>query len=241
MRRQRILMRRTLNTMRRQAGHMAEQVTEMRQQRERTVEEMQRQAYQMGEQAASAYSAAKATERTAEAAIKLADAHATVERAWLVVRSSMPRQWKPYASIAFEFWWAVKNTGNTPARILETQSRFLMIHSSNLYKLPATPRYLQPISMGGYLLAPGDTREYSTFLENEAGHPVPDVDPTDLNTIKMGLCYLCAYGYVGYVDALEQRRESRFCEYYVWTGDSQARLRGFQPLIGAPPEYTKCS
>lgn len=234
-------MKRQAGLMNTQASHMAEQVTEMRLQREQTVEEMRRQAYQMGEQAAATYSAARAAENTVNAALKQIEAHATAERAWLVIRSSMPERWVPNTGIKFEFWWAVRNTGNTPARILETQCRFFMVRAETLYSLPTTPRYLNPISPAGYLLAPGDAQGYSTFLENESGHPVVDMDQTDVNTIRMGLYFLCAYGYVLYLDAFDRRRESRFCEYYVWSDDRQARLHGFQPLIGAPSEYTKCT
>jgi hypothetical protein len=185
-----------------------------------------------------------ATKKAAEASLKQANAMVASERAWVVIRSSM-KGYTPSTNDDFRYWWSIENTGHTPARILETQCMYELVKATGLYGLPATPKYPEPIELKGFLLPPGRVEEYVTGLRSaNSGQWIKegDLDSTDINVVYMEGYNLRVYGYVKYTDAFGSTQESRFIDYYVWPLDNRpARATGFRPLIGAPPEYTKCT
>lgn len=160
------------------------------------------------------------------------------ERAWLVIGSAM-QDYRPTESIDPRFDWSILNTGKTPARITETQCTYEMVYRKELYNLPSEPPYTVPIELRGYLLPPGDLIKHSVYLM-EPPHSTrkEELEQGDVNTIRMGLYSLRVYGYVKYVDAFGKKRESRFCEHYVWPNDGVLNT-GFRPLLGIPAAYTK--
>jgi hypothetical protein len=184
------------------------------------------------------------TTKSAEAALKQAAATAASQRAWLVIRSSMDGQVPGLTEDPLFFWWTVKNTGNTPAQVVETQCKYEMVQSHNLYELPDTPPDPLPIDLKTSLLAPGDTMDFSTFLRDEKGLVItPPLGADDLLTLRTEMYILRAFGYVKYLDGIsKEERESRFCDYYVWPADGRSqRLAGFRRLIGIPSAYRKCT
>ena len=179
----------------------------------------------------------------AGAAKSSAHAQMASERAWLVIRSSM-KDYVPSVTGNFDFRWRIENTGHTPAQIIETQCQYELVQTSELYSLPPIPAYPQPISLEGFLLAPGEVEEYKTGLRDDRGEWINNgvLDATDIRVVQMDMYSLRAYGYVKSTDVFGTARESRFCEYYVWPLPGRpSQATGFRPLIGVSPEYTKCT
>ncbi|WP_263350091.1 hypothetical protein [Acidicapsa acidisoli] len=186
--------------------------------------------------------AANAAMTAAEAALKQADAQMTSERAWLVIRSSM-EGFSPNEGDPLSYWWIVENKGSTSARIIETQCIYEVVTKGDPSELSRTPTYPEPIVLNGFLLPPGASADYSTFLRSASdGHIIAkgELDADVLKSIMIGHSHLRAYGYVAYLDAFGKRHESRYCEHYVWpTSTRPSRAAGFRPLLSIPPDYTK--
>jgi hypothetical protein len=182
----------------------------------------------------SAYAAKEA----ANAALKQADHMITSDRAWLVIKSAMPGYEPRSYGDKFEFWWTVKNTGDTPALNIVTQCRYELVHGRHLTDLAAEPNYPLPIDQSGAPIPPGDSMEFMTFLTWEGGGVVNHLDDTEINTIKLELNHLRVYGYVKYRDVFGNERESRFCEKFVWPLETR-RASGFRRLLGIPEAYTR--
>jgi hypothetical protein len=181
---------------------------------------------------------AHAAKTAAESSLKQAEAQITSERAWLSIRSSMDG-YRPYAEDVFVYKWRIENRGNTPARLIETQCRYELVRHTALTNLAPVPIYPAPISLCGFLLPPGEAAQYKTGLTSEAnGESIERLEEADIKTIMMGMYYLRVYGYVQYLDAFENVRESRFCEHYIWPSDAR-KESGFRPLLGISPEYTR--
>jgi hypothetical protein len=177
------------------------------------------------------------TRKAAEASLKQADAQMFSERAWIVIKSKMSG-YEPNNVDGFEYNWVIKNTGNTPARIIETQCRYEFVHALDLTNLPLQPQYPAPIILNGFLLPPGDSADYQTYLVSvNTAKVISRLEEEELNMIRMGLYNLRVFGYVKYLDVFEKERESRFCEYYVWPSERR-RYGDFRPLLGIPADYT---
>jgi hypothetical protein len=95
---------------------------------------------------------AEAAKDAANAALFQAQTSVASERAWVVIRSSM-KGFTP-SSDELNYWWSIQNTGNTPARILETQCLYELLENTELYTLPSDPKYPLPIKLEGLLLPP---------------------------------------------------------------------------------------
>lgn len=181
------------------------------------------------------------TRDAAKGALLNAQAVIDAERAWVIIRSSMNWGYIPFVSFPLKYWWEIENVSNTPAQILETQCRYELIRHERLYTLPEVPVYPEPIDFAGRLLPPKGKEDFTTFCNDEVGQIIKDPpDQTEINSIKNGLCFLRAYGYVRYRDGFGNERESRFCDYYVWPQDER-RGSGFRPLIGIPSAYNECT
>jgi len=182
--------------------------------------------------------------RASENAAAQVKAMMATERAWVVIRSSMD-DYRPTLDDQWLFWWQIKNTGTTAARILSTQCRYELVRADQLDSLPLAPEYLQPIELKGFLLAPGDSATYQTFLVSAHNGAVIHrgvLDAGDFNAIQSEALRLRVYGFVRYRDVFDETRESRFCEHYVWPAPNRPSAAvGFHHLISTPPEYTKCT
>jgi hypothetical protein len=164
----------------------------------------------------------------------------TSERAWLIAKSMMDDyQFSPTNEAIFQ--WKITNTGKTPARIVETSCSYEIVETKVLDQLPAVLDYPTPIELKGMLLGPGDYLARSVYLiAPPKTFRIERLDQGHINDIRLKLHTLRAYGYVKYLDAFDQERESRFCEYYVWPYET-VQHTGFQPMLDAPAEYTKCT
>jgi hypothetical protein len=189
--------------------------------------------------------AAKATKESAKAMWDSIRLQEKAERAWLIIRSSMDG-YVPSVDDDLRYWWILENVGKTPGRIIETQCKYELVHAESLTNLPPTPQYPEPIVRNGFLIAPDDKVDYYTMLLRfNDGHPVVkgEMGSDLIAGIQIGAYDLRVYGYVKYLDGItEEPKESRFCDYYVWPFKQRPeRATGFRPLIGVPPEYTKCT
>lgn len=182
---------------------------------------------------------AKAAKNAAETSLLQAKHTVTSERAWLVIRSSMKGYNLSVSDGQLRYCWSIKNTGKTPARIIETQCRFEMVQAESVFCLPDSPNYPPPIKLNGFLLPPGDSAKYFAYLTDESGKIVtPPLNKETVSSIQTQDRYLRVYGYVKYADVFDNERESRFCDYYV-PSQNQPEFSGFCPLIDSPAEYTK--
>lgn len=190
-------------------------------------------AWQSGE----TRSAAKASKKSAEAALRQADHMVASDRAWLIITSENAGGSVPWSGVPPPYWWIVKNVGNTPAILLESQAVCKVADSIRLPDLPQGP---ESIVLNKRILAPNDTLELNTFWTAEDGRMFRG----DLETITIPI--LIAYGFVKYrtvFDAQTEVHESRFCDSWICNGDPTRMhpppVIEFKPMLEAPPDYTK--
>jgi hypothetical protein len=189
----------------------------------------------IAEQSASGKTSADAAEKAANAALASAQSQMAAERAWLIILPKMeafqPRQTDSNPT----FYWQIKNVGNTPGRLIETQAIYERVRSDQLIDLPESPTYPPPIKLNGLLLAPNDSLPFSTFLKSN-DKIVPNLNQQECLNINNGTLHLRAYGYVKYLDTSGVLRESRFCHSYVFRGTGKLPS-GFSWLFYAPSAY----
>jgi hypothetical protein len=181
------------------------------------------------------------TRKAAVAGERSAKIQIAAERAWVVIHSAM-KGYTPQLNDRLQYWWEIRNTGNTPAQIIQTQCKYELVAAENMLALSDVPVYPKPIECGGHLLAPNDTWDFMTFCTDHLGKMILRLQPQgEVQAIEEGLTVLRVYGYVKYLDAFGEERESRFAEYFAWPQKGQPRIDGFRKLIGAPSEYIKCT
>jgi len=160
------------------------------------------------------------------------------ERAWLIIRSDM----KDYILKENEqpiFRWSILNTGNTIAQLTATQTVYELVPRAFVDELPQEPDYSLAITLNNLPLPPRDSIGYTAnLIEPPKSSALEQLDQGTINTIRIGQLVLLAYGYITYLDAFGNKRESRFCERYVWPSEGIANA-GFRPLTDAPAAYTK--
>jgi hypothetical protein len=184
------------------------------------------------------------TRRSVQAARTQAAHMIVSERAWLIIRSSMVDYVPKHFDDQWRFWWVIENTGDTPARIIETQCLYEIVECTELLNFPNVLKYPEPIKLNGFLVPPGGKVDYDTFIRAPDGRAIKpsEMDVDVIEAIEREHRHLRVYGYVRYLDVFNKKRESRFCEYYVWPFKTRPeRATGFRPLIGAPPESTECT
>lgn len=172
--------------------------------------------------------------KAADAAATSAKAVVLSERAIVIARPDFPDQWPLWAEHK-QFTWSVKNAGDTPAIVLETQAVFEVVDQASLTELPEQPNYPEPINAKGMQLVKGDSYSFETYLTDAQRHPQP-ITPglrTSIGNSKH-LCLRC-YGYVKYLDIFEKEHYSRFCHYFkIGPNPSES---DFKWLLGAPSAY----
>jgi hypothetical protein len=196
-------------------------------------------AEHLKELAAAATDSAKAAKDTAEAVRGQTDHMVASERAWIVAHSTM-EGYRPSEVEKPVFYWAIKNTGKTAARLIEAQCVYELLNVEQLQALPEEPVYHLPTEFNGMPLSPGGSMSRSANLIQPPHSSALDQLSDEVKVIRIRLSFLLAYGYVRYLDVFGNARESRFIEKYIWLNE-EVRGCGFQPYLDAPPEYTKCT
>lgn len=179
------------------------------------------------------------TRNAARAALVQANHMVSSDRAWLIIRPEM----KDYIPSDYEkqpaIKWSVRNAGNTIAQLVSTACVYQLISVAYLKELPSEPDYSLPIELADFPLPPKDSIGFTTnLIEPPRSEAVDLLDHETVNTIQLGLLVLMAYGFVRYMDAYGNLRESRFCERYYWPKEG-AQYLGFRPMFDAPRAYTQ--
>lgn len=156
------------------------------------------------------------------------------ERAWLVISSVNDNSSFVWSGAPRLYWWHVRNVGNTPAILLETQA---VCRVAETVQLEGAPQFSEPVILSKRMLAPGDSIDFNTFWSDQRGvlfrQQVEEIDPL----------ILLSFGYIKYKTVLDPKiREARFCD--AWFAEGNPRSHSVQPMIfrpwlAAPPEYTK--
>ncbi len=197
---------------------------------------MQIQADEMAAQTAVAKTAAEAAKTSADHMI-------TSERAWLTIRPIKRDLPKP--GMMPMFHWEIKNVGNTPARLIETNAACFACKDK--MNPDEVPEYVfGPSELSKRILAPGDFEPFLGFIKEKGillGELYDQSRPI----------YFLAYGYIKYLNVLSEKEcISSFCEY-CWVAEAGAmedlmsdmlpedvkRSFDFKPVRNPPAAYTK--
>lgn len=174
-----------------------------------------------------------ASKSAARAALKQGEHMLAAQRAWLIISSSNRTD-----QGSMVYWWQVKNVGETPAKIVETQA-LCVISGSGTYKLPSEPEFPSDIVIfQDRMLAPGDSIEFHTYWSGIDGKIFRDYGDVPRYV------FMVAYGYVKYRTILDKEtHESRFCDYFE-TSRINTQAPGlvhkttFRPKLDIPLSYT---
>ncbi len=146
------------------------------------------------------------------------------ERAWVLVtdfRKPVHLEWITVTPAIFpreEFEWTIKNTGRTPARIIDIRLRFHCV--SNINQLPPYPDYgdgkcmnLASIPTDGTMIAQNDEWSIAVFFEGPNGEPSAPTQE-QMDSIRKRESFLVSCGSVTYKDVFDRKHETRFCYIY---------------------------
>jgi hypothetical protein len=154
----------------------------------------------------------------------------TTERAWLSVAPQFNNMTEapPEGVATVLYVCSVRNTGRTPARIIETG--LAIRRTNNLGNLPREPVYapLEILNAGQTLLVPGDEFALTTLLQ-------PPMTTAEWQSLRNRQVFLYTHGFVIYLDVFGKRREFRFCHHYHVPAPGEPQVEAFQRLVGAPP------
>jgi len=169
------------------------------------------------------------------------------ERAWVIDRITTPAppigfiQQQPTNLVAHlvgygaqnVFRFALENTGNTPARLVEVVTNYRKINRRQ--DIPQEPDYGTGTFLNDMPLSPEASEHYMTFLE-------PDIilNWEDFQAVSQQAAFLYAFGRVIYRDVYSRLHETRFgCVYHIPLG-GDPRERGFR-REWMPPAYNKAT
>jgi hypothetical protein len=177
------------------------------------------------------------TRNLAKNALKETNHMVASDRAWLVIASLNTNGSVPWFGAPPLYWWTIKNVGNTPAILFESQAVCTVANGAGL---PQAPHYPAPVILNERMLAPNDTLELNTFWSLEDGRLFRDGLETIITPI------LFAYGFVKYKTVFSETiHEARFCDAWICNDDPTRMHRPpvitFAPWLEAPTEYTKHS
>jgi hypothetical protein len=174
---------------------------------------------------------AKAAEDAASASLRQIDHALSSGRAWLTIFSANPEDSILRQGGAPKYVWKVKNVGNTPARIVETQAVCQITETSKMLQVPIFPS--DSIAYKERILGAGESLDYFTYWTKEGGEIFRESVPT------LDLVWLTAYGYVRYKTVLDETvHESRFCDTFIESYAAGMHIE-FRPNLEAPEAYTK--
>jgi hypothetical protein len=158
----------------------------------------------------------------------------SVERAWMVGTPRFKKfEGPPEPGQGLLYVCELKNTGRTPARILETA---LTIRKADSFALiPPEPSYMgtERISFNETIIAPK-----GSFIITAASGNFTQGQYVALRNLKL---ILYAYGYIKYLDTFGRPHETRFCHYYRIPGVWEPQFEGFQLCIQAPQAYNRAT
>lgn len=159
---------------------------------------------------------------SADAAKASADAFMDGQRGWILIHKveaphvSLPA---PHCAERLDFEVVLKVSGNSPCKIIDAGLRFhLQRKKENVVPpepdLPESPDYTgnwkgtniqtRDIPHAGVVFEPETEVRVSVTLEDS-------FTSAEYEAVNEGWSFLCAYGFVLYVDAFERDHETRFC------------------------------
>lgn len=156
------------------------------------------------------------------------------ERAWIVIHAEpmdgLPLRPTRDNGVAV-FKYKLKNTGRTPARLIETNTRFCLRRKP---EFAPEPRYenLVGYSLNKILLVPNDSLILIDVLD-----PFDPLTLEHFSAMREGNMHLIAHGYAKYIDVYGDTHITRFCVSYQFM---RGEMEGFFPYLQAPPSYTEC-
>jgi hypothetical protein len=162
------------------------------------------------------------------------------ERAWII---TPPANWKPelFAAVIGPaplnvFDVVFKNSGKTPAHLLEYSLRYRHLTKAEWESLPSEPEY-EWLPLGGLLLVPTDSVGERAVLTPKGGI----LTEPEFTSIRLADRFLYAYGSVKYRDAFEKIRKMRFGYLYYFPQGGRVSIEdaGFQRA--GPEAYNRAS
>jgi hypothetical protein len=181
---------------------------------------------------------AEASRLSAVAAKASADALIAGERAWLAVIRMDPPPDLASPILAREVipQWLVAHVVNCGRTVARLHSPIDVNFESfpNVASLPEQPHY---VPLRQYRAA--DLPEYGRILvpneSLEVRVPLQLLEPGEVEAVRAGARFLCAYASIRYCDFTGGERDFRFCyEYVPEQGNQPAGFR-----LGGPKEYNK--
>ena len=188
-------------------------------------------------------------EKLAQSTRENADAIMASERAWVIASPKDPNPdfgFVPEAGNTIQqrlagankqnvFFFAFKNTGNTPARLTEIIIRYAKI--SRFEDIPEIPDLTggARLSLNGLPLVRGDSIGYGAVLE-----PDPILSRSDFEAVFQRKAFLYAFGIAVYQDVYGKRHESKFGYLYRVPSGGDLGPREFR-REGLPPLYNEAS
>jgi hypothetical protein len=157
------------------------------------------------------------------------------ERAWMIGSPNMEKLGSPPDGRANLLYVCnLKNTGRTPARILQSGLAFRKAKSVD--DIPRTPSYREDeiFSFEKVLIVPQDSFASTTMCE---------VTTEEILAVKGSerRFVLYAYGFVKYLDVFGKLRETCFCHYYYMPESYEPPIEGFRLCVEAPAAYNKAT
>jgi hypothetical protein len=175
--------------------------------------------------------AAVAAKNGAEAALLQAKHTVKSERAWLTIAFSSQNLKQVPENGVMELFWEFKNTGSTPAILIEGKARFHVVLDDTL---PEVPDYGEATQFNGRILAPQD---FITLFDRweilQNAKYVRFCLPTDSDKILL----VYAFAYVRYRNVFGDVCESRSCECTFV--NSREFRGGYHFAYDIPAGYTK--
>lgn len=172
--------------------------------------------------------------QAANAALKSATALINSERAWITIKpgtiDGMPLRPTLDRGVAV-FRYVLTNSGKTPARLIESNTRFCC---SNTLEFAPQPSYkdLVGYSLNKLTIVPNESLTLVDVLD-----PLEPLTLEEFSAIKDLKLHLVVYGFVKYMDIYGATHTSRFCHSYQFMrGD----IEGFFPNLQAPETFTAC-
>jgi hypothetical protein len=126
-----------------------------------------------------------------------------------------------------------KNTGNTPARLVESAVRYQFLN--RLEDLSPEPEYGPRGLLERMPLVKGDSIGAFAFLQ-----PNTILTSAQATAVRRSEAFLCAYGILVYEDVFGRSHETRFGYVYFFPRGGDVRPRGFR-REGLPSAYNSAT
>jgi hypothetical protein len=163
------------------------------------------------------------------------------DRAWVVLADLKDPEYLTFREIPefvteLETRLQFKNTGHTPAILLNIKSHFKIV--KDLDQLPSKPRYAsnqhKDIPKYGRILVPDETlNNVVIFMGSKGSTPFRE----EVQSVIDDKQKMLLYGIVEYMDAFKNYHEFRFC--YLWNPKRDMRQMPDGFRLGGPAEYNK--